>query len=124
MRTGAALGLVLAAAVAGTALRLPAVTRLLPPCPVAALTGLSCPGCGSGRAFAALARGDLAAAVGFNPLLLLALPCAGALAVLEARARGRGEPLVLPAWTVRLFAGAVGLFTLARNLPGFEILGP
>ena len=46
----------------------PWLAPLLPPCPFHALTGLPCPGCGTTRAALALARGDVAAALGWNPL--------------------------------------------------------
>ena len=48
--------------------------RLLPiplRCPFRALTGLPCLTCGGTRAMAALARGDLQAALSFNPLVSL-----------------------------------------------------
>ncbi len=35
------------------------------------LTGLYCPGCGSGRAVSSLLRGELKAAFSYNPLLIL-----------------------------------------------------
>ena len=50
-------------------------------------TGLACPGCGLSRAFVALARGDLAAAVLFHPLApLLAVEATVAWAVWGIRA--------------------------------------
>lgn len=41
-------------------------------CPFRALTGIACPTCGGTRAFLAAARGELGAALGFNPLVGLA----------------------------------------------------
>ncbi len=35
------------------------------------LTGLYCPGCGSGRAISALLRGEIKAAFSYNPLVIL-----------------------------------------------------
>lgn len=46
----------------------------LVPCPFHLLTGLHCPGCGSGRALAALLRLDFGAALGYNVLFVAALP--------------------------------------------------
>ncbi len=54
-----------------------------PKCPVKLLTGLDCPGCGSQRALHALLHGDVAAAVGFNALLVAAIPLLTLLTVAE-----------------------------------------
>ncbi len=40
-------------------------------CPIKALTGVSCPGCGMTRAWLSLLRGDLAAAWDYHPLFAL-----------------------------------------------------
>lgn len=44
------------------------------PCLFHLLTGLYCPGCGSGRALEALLRLDIGAALGYNVLFVIALP--------------------------------------------------
>ncbi len=44
------------------------------PCPFKYATGYHCPGCGSQRAIHQLAHGNLAAAFGFNPLMVLSIP--------------------------------------------------
>jgi len=44
-----------------------------PLCPLHAVTGLPCPTCGSTRAASALVRGDLAAALTWNPLMTLVM---------------------------------------------------
>ena len=67
---------------------------LLPPCPLQALTGLSCPFCGVTRMTYALLPGDVAAAWSLNAIVLLALPVV--LSVLlwqgrQARAYGGGQ---------------------------------
>ena len=90
-----------------------------PRCPIYALTGWQCPGCGLTRALAALLRGNLAAAMHLNPLilpLLLAALWSGCSAYRRAL---NGQP---PAWPAishaRLATALVALtiFTLHRNL--------
>ncbi len=45
----------------------------LPVCPLRAITGIACPACGGTRAVVALARGDVAGALAWNPFVILAL---------------------------------------------------
>jgi hypothetical protein len=93
----------------------------LPRCPFHALTGLDCPGCGGTRMAHALLHGDLAAAFGFNALLLVAgLPLLGWLWARWLRAARRGEstPPVPRAVGACVLAVAVG-WTVVRNLAGW-----
>ena len=70
--------LALAAAAAAVALFLfdPANATFFPPCVFHSLTGFHCPGCGTLRAFHALAHGNVGTAFRFNPLAMLVLPFA------------------------------------------------
>jgi len=52
----------------------PGKTGLFPPCLFRALTGLTCPGCGSTRAIHQILHGHFATAFMLNPLFLLAIP--------------------------------------------------
>ena len=97
-------------------------------CPIYELTGIYCPGCGSGRAARALLRGDLAAAFGHNALALpLGLVCGGVLGWEYLRVVFPGLGLKKVQLSDR-FGGAVLalllLFTLLRNLPAFAFLAP
>lgn len=99
-------------ALAGIGLRFVDAAELsaVPLCPLHALTGLHCPGCGATRALHALVRGDVALALRMNALFVGALP-ALALASLVR---------VDPARSARgWIAGAVlaAAFGVARNLP-------
>ncbi len=94
-------------------------------CPFHAVTGLWCPLCGGLRMSNALIHGDLAAAIDFNPLLVLTLGAAGLLLVSD-RVFGRTRlwDLIRSPRAQRVAAGVLAVFTLARNLPGFTWLGP
>lgn len=50
------------------------ITDLRIPCPLSALSGIKCPGCGVTRMIAAIARLDLASAFGYNPFLFVTGP--------------------------------------------------
>jgi hypothetical protein len=91
-------------------------------CPVLALTGTHCPGCGSLRALHDLAGGDLAAALSSNALLVtLGLPLLLVAAVLWVRGR---EQLTYPLWSYGSAMAVVLCFTVVRNLPLGSALAP
>jgi hypothetical protein len=52
----------------------PGKTGFFPACPFRALTGFTCPGCGSTRGLHRLLHGDVIGAFEFNPLFVLATP--------------------------------------------------
>ena len=52
----------------------PGRSGFFPPCMFRALTGFTCPGCGTTRALHQIVHGHLFAAFMLNPLLLIALP--------------------------------------------------
>ncbi len=90
----------------------------LPPCPLHALTGLYCPGCGSTRCLHALLHGDVTTAVAMNPLLVASLPL---LAVMALNAAG-WRPAWLAPLTRQLAKPLPWLwlllgYALLRNLP-------
>lgn len=93
-----------------------------PPCPVHALTGLNCPGCGSTRMLRSLLDGDVFAAAQHNPLALAALPWliwkAGH-AIVRPEASRRPHPQAL-----RILLVVLLVFTVGRNLPGVTVFGP
>ncbi|HEV8630441.1 MAG TPA: DUF2752 domain-containing protein [Thermoanaerobaculia bacterium] len=62
------------------------------------VTGIPCPGCGMTRAMAALARGELGAALHLHPFAPLVLAEAAALWGAIGHALSRGGALVLPSW--------------------------
>ena len=85
-----ALGALSAAALAPF---LPWLAPLVPGCPFHALTGVPCPGCGTTRAALALARGDVPAAFGWNPLAAAAFLFGGAACLLAPWWVVAGRPL-------------------------------
>jgi len=92
----------------------PWLAPLLPPCPFHALTGLPCPGCGATRAALALARGDVAQAFGWNPLVAAAFVLGGVACLLAPWWVAAGRPLpalapVLPRRARLALVAAVGV---------------
>jgi len=98
---------------------------LFPPCPFHAITGLFCPGCGITRALHALVHFDLVRALAMNALVVLSLPLLAVMAV-----QGFTQRALLPKSVARVvfdgrwWIGALLVFGIARNLPGFGWLAP
>lgn len=117
-----------AAALAGGAAAIayfdPSKPNFLPACPLFALTGLACPGCGLTRGFHALFHGDIITAIDFNaltPLWAVIFAYVGLSLTLLA-IRGRG----LPMWpTNPKFVAVAGivllLFGIVRNIPVYPL---
>lgn len=100
-----------------------------PTCPFLALTGKWCPGCGTLRGLRALLGGDVAAAVGFNVLMVAALPylvyrwVLWAWPALASRLRSSRPTGALPVYAL---LAVVVVFWVARNIPAapFTALAP
>jgi hypothetical protein len=91
-------------------------------CPLYALTGVYCPGCGGLRAVNDLTNGHLGSAASSNLLLVLAIPVALVVFARWSYAAWTGRDIaVLPPMPGAVRIGLVVLvlaFTIARNLPG------
>jgi hypothetical protein len=86
-------------------------TELLPQCPIHAVTGLLCPGCGTQRAAKAALSGDWAGAWNLNQLAFF-VPAFASLGILsEVR-----KSTWLKWTTVSLAVIATVVFTIWRNL--------
>ena len=107
----------------------PTKTHMFPVCPLYAMTGFACPGCGLTRAFHALFHGDIVTAIDFNLLTPMWAAIFGYLVVslIFVVIRGKG----LPMWAtsprfLAVFAGVLLVFGVVRNIPiyPFTILFP
>jgi len=118
-------GGVLAAATLVVALRDPHEGGY-PLCPLLALTGYACAGCGGLRAAHDLVTGDLAGAWSMNPLLTIAMPIAAVLwLVWLVRAASDRPPWSPPTWSWVSALGVALAFSVLRNVPALQsVLGP
>lgn len=98
----------------------PGKSRLFPVCPFRALTGFTCPGCGSTRGMHQLLHGNFGAAFEFNPLLLMALPFLAYALLRYSHQVLSGQPLkhnsLAPKYIYTIF-GVVLFFWIFRNTP-------
>ena len=118
LRGPVVLGVATLAATAVVALRDPHVAGSYGVCPLYALTGLWCPGCGGLRATNDLAHGDLAGAWSMNPLWVLAVPVVvGVWLAWIVRAARRQPSPSAPTWVPWAFLAVVVAFTVLRNIP-------
>ncbi len=100
-----------------------------PGCPLYTLTGIYCPGCGSTRALHELLHGQVAAAMSFNVLTVLALPFVlySGLSYFVFAIRGRRLPSMhIPGRYVWAIGYAIVAFGILRNIPHypFTLLAP
>lgn len=125
VRTPLVVGAITAAATLLVALRDPHDGGY-PLCPLLALTGHPCAGCGGLRAAHDLAHGDLAGAWAMNPLLTVAMPAAVVLWLVWVVRAATGRPAWQPPVAVWIsFAALMVVFTVARNIPAWSgVLGP
>jgi hypothetical protein len=98
----------------------PTGSNFFPVCPLFALTGFACPGCGLTRGFHALFHGDLLAAMDYNvlsPVWAIILGYVLISLVLTA-IRGKGLPMwaTTPAF-LWVFLIVLATFGVLRNLP-------
>ncbi|MFD5114975.1 DUF2752 domain-containing protein [Streptomyces sp. NPDC058220] len=104
----------------------PNETGHYPVCPLYAITGVYCPGCGGLRSAHAVAHGDLAAALGDNALAVAGYALFAVVWVVwVARAR-KGLPLriTLPPVAWWALGGVALIFSVVRNLPFGSSLAP
>ena len=96
-------------------------------CPSLLLTGIPCPGCGGLRAVNDLTRGDVAAAISSNVLVVALVAVLGVawLAWVVRRWRGRIGPMIVLSerWGYVVIATLV-VFGVVRNLPFGAALAP
>jgi hypothetical protein len=111
---------------AGLAVVDPNVPGHYPSCPFLAITGWYCPGCGALRAVHALANGDLTTALARNPFAVVALGYLVVAWVVWFWRTARGRPVQWSArpWALYGVLGAILLFGVLRNLPGWTWLSP
>ncbi len=82
-------------------------------CPIHAVTGLYCPGCGGQRWFSALLQGDFNAAWHYNQLLSVSPILFGAYLLITKLKPGPKVELV----TLSIFLTLTAAFMIWRNLP-------
>jgi hypothetical protein len=107
----------------------PSNVNFLPVCPLYALTGIACPGCGLTRGFHALFHGDIVVALNYNALLPMFAFVFGyfliSMILVIARGRGLSFEIFRPKILYGFLAFALA-FAVLRNLPvyPFSVLYP
>jgi len=107
----------------------PEKSNWMPPCVFHALTGLYCPGCGTGRGLHKLLHGDVMGAWRMNSLAVLFLfflLYAAARYVFFTFTGRKPKPIKLPNWAGWLVVVVIFSFWILRNIPlyPFTLLAP
>jgi hypothetical protein len=95
----------------------PGVDSWWPPCPLYALTGFYCPGCGSTRMLYWLLRGNPLLAFRQNPLAMIMLPIVIYGLVRQWISRDSAVFTRIRSGWIVAFAVVVIAFAVARNIP-------
>ena len=98
----------------------PGRSGFFPVCPFRALTGFTCPGCGTTRGLHKLFHGDIIGAFQLNPLMLLLLPILLFVLVRYTSAAMRGRSINvnrLDAKYIWMLFAVVLSFWIFRNTP-------
>jgi hypothetical protein len=98
----------------------PGRSGFFPVCPFRALTGFTCPGCGTTRGLHKLFHGDVIGAFQLNPLMMLLLPILFYVLILYTSAATRGRSLNmnrLDAKYIWMLFAVVLSFWIFRNTP-------
>ena len=93
-------------------------------CPLRALTGYYCPGCGTLRGLHRLLHGNLAAALAYNPLMVMTVPLAIYWLCSEIAAVAWNKKLPKPELSPRLLWGTLYFliaFGILRNVPFYPL---
>lgn len=100
----------------------PTQEHFFPVCPLYALTGFACPGCGLTRGFHALFHGDILTALHFNVLIPIWTVIFGvafiSLALFAVRGQGISFNKLSPNW-LWVFLGMLMIFGVVRNIPAY-----
>ncbi len=102
----------------------PVTAGFFPVCPLFAMTGIYCPGCGMTRAFHALFQGDIVSALHFNAMLPFYAFIFGYvfISTLLIVLRGRGlNYKVFRPWAMYGFLTIALLFAVLRNIPVYPL---
>ena len=107
----------------------PSNAGFFPVCPLYAMTGLACPGCGLTRGFHALFHGDVLAALDYNALLpvfaFIFAYFTATMILVAVRGRGLSFEIFRPRFLYGFLAVSLA-FAVLRNLPvyPFSVLYP
>lgn len=99
----------------------PSLSKYFPKCPFYSLTGLKCPGCGTQRALHEILNGNIAGALHYNALLLVAVPLIGLYWLADSikkRHPALDNVLNHPAAIITIVVVVIA-WCIARNLWGF-----
>ena len=103
------------------------LTHVAIPCPIHAITGFYCPGCGVSRMCLSLLQLDVAEAFRWNPGVMIAAPFMGIVFLRQGVRYVQTGQMKMNRWqNVVLWCILIWLivFTILRNLPAFSFLAP